>query len=90
MRCPGDLPQPLQDWASNKVSEFDRSRLLRDVTASLSDFGANIHASSSVTGRDRIALLRYEIELSDREALEHVLESVRTIDGVYDAYRLVV
>ena len=73
-----------------QVEALDRPRLLRDVTASLSDHGANIQASSSVTGRDRIALLRYEIELSDRETLEHVLASLRTIDGVYDAYRLVV
>jgi GTP pyrophosphokinase len=73
-----------------QVEALDRARLLRDVTASLSDYGANIHASSSVTGRDRIALLRYEIELSDREALEHVLGNLRTIEGVYDAYRLVV
>ena len=73
-----------------QVEALDRARLLRDVTASLSDYGANIHASSSVTGRDRIALLRYEIELSDREALEHVLGDLRTIEGVYDAYRLVV
>jgi len=73
-----------------QVEALDRARLLRDVTAGLSDYGANIHASSSVTGRDRIALLRYEIELSDREALEHVLSNLRTIEGVYDAYRLVV
>jgi GTP pyrophosphokinase len=73
-----------------QVEALDRARLLRDVTACLSDYGANIHASSSVTGRDRIALLRYEIELSDREALEHVLANLRKIEGVYDAYRLVV
>ncbi|MCL1598116.1 MAG: TGS domain-containing protein, partial [Actinomycetia bacterium] len=72
-----------------QVEALDRTKLLRDVTAALSDFGANIHASSSVTGRDRIALLRYEIELSDREALESVLSGLRSIDGVYDAYRLV-
>ncbi len=72
-----------------QVEALDRTKLLRDVTAALSDFGANIHASSSVTGRDRIALLRYEIELSDRETLEHVLTGLRSIEGVYDAYRLV-
>lgn len=86
------------DWAEKQTGTFfvwiqvealDRSKLLRDVTAALSDSDANIHASSSVTGRDRIALLRYEIELSDREALEGVLASLRDIDGVYDAYRLV-
>ncbi len=86
-------------WASEQTGTFfvwiqvealDRPRLLRDVTAVLSDVGANIHASSSVTGRDRIALLRYEIELSDREALESVLNAVQTVEAVYDAYRLVI
>ena len=72
-----------------QVEALDRAKLLRDVTAVLSDYGANIHASSSVTGRDRIALLRYEIELSDRDALEGLLSGVRVVDGVYDAYRLV-
>jgi GTP pyrophosphokinase len=87
------------EWGSEQAGTFfvwiqvealDRPRLLRDVTGTLSDVGANIHASSSVTGRDRIALLRYEIELSDREALELVLSSLRGVEAVYDAYRLVV
>ena len=87
------------DWAAEQTGTFfvwiqvealDRSRLLRDVTAALSDYGANIHASSSVTGRDRIALLRYEIELSDREALEGLLQGMRDVDGVYEAYRLII
>jgi GTP pyrophosphokinase len=85
-------------WAAEQTSTFfvwiqvealDRPKLLRDVTEALSDYGANIHASSSVTGRDRIALLRYEIELSDRDALETLLGGLRTVDAVYDAYRLV-
>jgi GTP pyrophosphokinase len=86
------------DWAAEQVGTFfvwiqvealDRAKLLRDVTAALSDYGANIHASSSVTGRDRIALLRYEVELSDRDALEGLLGALRQVDAVYDAYRLV-
>ena len=86
------------EWAAEQTGTFfvwiqvealDRSRLLRDVTEALSDYGANIHASSSVTGRDRIALLRYEVELSDREALEGLLQALGSVDGVYDAYRLV-
>lgn len=72
-----------------QVEALDRSKLLRDVTSALSDYGANIHASSSVTGRDRIALLRYEVELSDKEALEGLLLAMQGIDGVYEAYRLV-
>ena len=37
-----------------QVESLDRPGLLMDVTRVLSDFGANIHASSSATGRDRV------------------------------------
>ncbi len=85
-------------WAPNQAESFlvwvqvealDRARLLRDVTSVLSDHGANIHTSSSIAGRDRVAFLRYEIELSDPAQLERVLADLRVVDGVYEAYRLV-
>ncbi len=85
-------------WAPNQSESFfvwiqvealDRPRLLRDVTAVLSDHGANIHTSSSVAGRDRVAFLRYEVELSDPAQLERVLADLRDVGGVYEAYRLV-
>jgi len=72
-----------------QVEALDRPRLLRDVTAVLSDHGANIHTSSSVAGRDRVAFLRYEVELSDPAQLERVLSDLRDVGGVYEAYRLV-
>jgi GTP pyrophosphokinase len=72
-----------------QVEALDRSRLLRDVTSVLSDLGVNIHSSSSVTGRDRIALLRFEVEMPDATFLERVLSEVGGVDGVFDAYRLV-
>ncbi|MCH7844688.1 MAG: bifunctional (p)ppGpp synthetase/guanosine-3',5'-bis(diphosphate) 3'-pyrophosphohydrolase [Acidobacteria bacterium] len=72
-----------------QVEALDRARLLRDVTSALSDLGTNIHSSSSVSGRDRIAFLRYELELSEANQLERALSEVRAVDGVYDAYRLV-
>ncbi len=72
-----------------QVEALDRPRLLRDVTSVLSDLGANIHASSSATGRDRVAKLRYEVELSEARLLERALAELREVDGVFDAYRLV-
>ncbi len=72
-----------------QVEALDRPWLLRDVTSSLSALGANIQASSSATGRDRIAVLRYEIEISDAQALDGIVKELATIDGVFDAYRLV-
>lgn len=72
-----------------QVEALDRTRLLRDVTAAISDIGGNITASSSVTGRDRVAVLRYEVELSDAGTLPHLLADLRGVDGVFAAYRLV-
>ena len=71
-----------------QVEALDRPRLLRDVTSALSDLGANIHASSSATGRDRVAKLRYEVELPDPQLLERALADLREVGGVFDAYRL--
>ncbi len=97
----GESPERIIDvsWAPDQAGEtffvwvqveaLDRSGLLRDVTSVLSDLGGMIHASSSVTGRDRVAKLRYEVELSDRQLLERALEELREVNGVFDAYRLV-
>ena len=72
-----------------QVEALDRPKLLRDVTEILSDHGGNIHAASSATGRDRVAILRFEIELSDPQQLEQVITEARRVDGVFDAYRLI-
>jgi GTP pyrophosphokinase len=72
-----------------QVESLDRPGLLMDVTRVLSDLGANIHASSSATGRDMVAILRYEVEMSDPQLLERLLIEIRDVRGVFDAYRLV-
>lgn len=71
-----------------QVEALDRTLLLRDVTAVISDTGGNITASSTVTGRDRVAVLRYEVELSDPGQLPRMLADVRGVDGVYAVRRI--
>ena len=84
-------------WSPDRVSSFsvwfqvealDRPKLLRDVTSVISDAGGNIVASSTRTDRDRVAILRYDVELSDPGQVEQVVTEMRRIDGVYDAFRL--
>ena len=72
-----------------QVEAMDRTKLLRDVTEVISDLGGNITASSSITGRDRVAILRYEVELSDPGAVDRLINDLRGVDGVYAAFRLV-
>ncbi len=84
-------------WPAERVGNFtvwvqvealDRTKLLRDVTATISDMGGNITASSSVTNRDRVAILRYEVELSDPTQVPRLISDLRGVDGVYAAYRI--
>ena len=48
----------------------------------------NIVSATVATGRDRIATLRFTFELADISHLAHVLSSVKRVDGVYDAFRV--
>ena len=74
--------------ASAEVKAYDRSHLLSDVTILFSENHINILSATTSTGDDRIARLRFEFEIADPSHLDDLLRSIRKIDGVYDAYRV--
>ncbi|MGH1503662.1 MAG: RelA/SpoT family protein [Acidimicrobiales bacterium] len=74
--------------ASIEVKAYDRSHLLSDVSVLFSEHHVNIIGSSTSTSQDRIARLTFEFEIADPSHLEALLKSLRKIDGVYDAYRV--
>ena len=85
-------------WAEGKPTSFvvaiqvealDRTRLLSDVATVLSDSHVNILSATSATGKDRITRLRFTFELGDIAHLSSVLASVKRVESVYDAYRVV-
>jgi len=86
------------EWDSDSVGHFvalvevkalDRPRLLQDVTSTLSDNHVNILSSQSTCGHDRVSKMRFEFELGDPSHLDTLLNRLRMIDSVYDAYRVV-
>lgn len=83
---PTDMAGAFVVWI--QVEALDRARLLRDVTAVVSDTGGNITASSTNTSEDRVAILKYEVELSDPGQLPRLLTDIRGVDGVFTAFRL--
>ena len=70
-----------------QVEALDRSRLLSDVTRTLSDQQVNILSASVSTTKDRTAISRFTFEMADATHLDAVLAAVRHIEGVYDVYR---
>ncbi len=86
------------DWSGESTASFrvsiriealDRKHLLRDITAVLGDLHINITSAQVMTRKDRIAALTFTFELGDPTHLEYALRSVRSVEGVYDAFRLV-
>jgi GTP diphosphokinase / guanosine-3',5'-bis(diphosphate) 3'-diphosphatase len=86
------------DWSGDANAPFlvqvaiealDRKHLLRDITAVLGDLHINITSAQVATRKDRVAVLRFQFELGDPTHLEYALRSVRRVEGVYDAYRVV-
>jgi GTP pyrophosphokinase len=75
--------------AAIEVKALDRNRLLADVAKVLSEHHVSIISSSTHTTPDRVSRMRFEFELADPEHLDSLLENLRLLDGVYDAYRLV-
>ena len=75
--------------ATIEVKALDRGRLLRDVAASMSDHHVNILSATTHTGSDRVSKMRFEFELADPGHLDSLLSTLRGIDSVYEAYRVV-
>jgi GTP pyrophosphokinase len=75
--------------ASLEVKALDRARLLRDVTAVFADHQINILSCATQTGSDRVSKMRFDTELGDPSHLDSLLSTIRGIDSVYDAYRVV-
>jgi guanosine-3',5'-bis(diphosphate) 3'-pyrophosphohydrolase len=71
-----------------QVEALDRTRLLSDVTRVLSDAHVSILSATVTTTRDRVAVSRFTFEMGDPKHLGHLLNQVRGVEGVYDAYRV--
>ena len=70
------------------IEALDRMNLLRDIIVALSEEGVNVLSSSSATGRDGIARIRYLFEVSDVEHVDGILARLLDVEGVFEARRM--
>src|SRR5438132_7984729 len=69
------------------VYSWDRPRLLEDVARTFAEHGANIVSYGGVV-EDQLAKNWYTSELGDVKALRGLLNALRNIEAVFDAYRV--
>lgn len=70
------------------IEALDRMNLLRDVAVMLSEVGANVLASSTTSHRDGMVEMRFLFQVSDIQHIDHVLDKLRSVEGVFDARRM--
>ena len=87
-RSSGTGTGPAASTAAIEIKALDRTRLGVDVWRVLSDLHLNVLRSETLTGADRVSRMRFEFELADPAHLESLLASLKRIDSVYDAYRV--
>jgi GTP diphosphokinase / guanosine-3',5'-bis(diphosphate) 3'-diphosphatase len=69
------------------VDSWDRPRLLEDVARTFAEHGANIVSYGGAV-EDQLAKNWYVAELGDTKQLRALLTALRSIDAVFDAYRV--
>ncbi|GAA1780019.1 MAG: bifunctional (p)ppGpp synthetase/guanosine-3',5'-bis(diphosphate) 3'-pyrophosphohydrolase [Actinobacteria bacterium] len=69
------------------VEALDRNHLLADITRVLSDNSVNILGAQVHTTKKRVAYSTFMFEMGDPAHLEHVLNAVRNVQGVFDVTR---
>ncbi|MCK4778069.1 MAG: bifunctional (p)ppGpp synthetase/guanosine-3',5'-bis(diphosphate) 3'-pyrophosphohydrolase [Actinomycetia bacterium] len=71
-----------------QVDAVDRTKLLRDVSTTLSDAGVNILSAEVRTSKDSLAHLRFVFELGNLSILSDIIKNIKEVNSVFDAYRV--
>ncbi len=71
-----------------QVEAYDRNHLLEDISRTLSESGVSIIAAQVFTARNNMVKDRFVFDVPEIDYLETVLQRIRRIDTVYDAYRV--
>ncbi|MDY5153736.1 GTP pyrophosphokinase [Actinobaculum suis] len=71
-----------------QVDALDRQGLLSDISRVLLDNGVNLLGGNMTTTKERMSRSVFSFEMADTHHLRRILADLRSIEGVYDAYRI--
>ncbi|MDY5129485.1 RelA/SpoT family protein [Actinotignum urinale] len=71
-----------------QVDALDRQGLLSDISRVLLDNSVNLLSGNMTTTNERMSRSNFTFEMADPHHLTRILNDLRRIEGVYDAYRV--
>ncbi len=69
------------------VEAWDRPRLLEDLSRAFGECGVNI-VSAQIHMENQLVRDTFVIDVGDAEALKNVVQTLRQVESVFDAYRV--
>ena len=73
--------------SSSQVDAWDRHRLLEDLSRTFAEAGINIVEARCIVSHPMVKN-RFVVEVGDTQALKSAINRLRSIDAVFDAYRV--
>jgi GTP pyrophosphokinase len=84
-----DKKAPYKFNAEIQIEALDRTKLLRDITNVISEYDINILRAHSLNiDKKGHAKFRFLIEISNKYILKDVIDNIKLVDSVYDAFRI--
>ena len=72
-----------------QIEAMDRVGVFKDILARLSDRGINVCNAGVKTGRNKPALISLSLDIQDRQQLEYVFQSIRSMSDVLNIRRVI-
>jgi guanosine-3',5'-bis(diphosphate) 3'-pyrophosphohydrolase len=84
-----DKKAPYKFNAEIQIEALDRTKLLRDITNVISEYDINILRAHSLNiDKKGHVKFRFLIEISNKYILKDVIDNIKLVDSVYDAFRI--
>jgi len=84
-----DSKAPNKFNAEIQIEALDRTKLLRDITNTISEYDINIlRANSLKIDKAGHVKFRFLIEINNKYILKDVINNIQQLDSVYDAFRI--
>jgi GTP diphosphokinase / guanosine-3',5'-bis(diphosphate) 3'-diphosphatase len=84
-----DKKAPRRFNAEIQIEALDRTKLLRDITNVISEYDLNIvRANSLKVDKSGHMKFRFIIEINNKYILKDVINNIKEVDSVYDAFRV--
>ncbi len=84
-----DKKAPYKFNSEIQIEALDRTKLLRDITNVISEYDLNIiRANTLRVNKSGHIKFRFLIEINNKYILKDVINNIKNVDSVYDAYRV--